>query len=330
MEKRFQIFVSSTFTDLKQERSSVIQTLMEMDCIPSGMELFPAVDEQQFEFIKKIIDDCDYYLLIIGGRYGSIHEDGKSYTEKEYEYAVSKGIKVIALIHGDPGSIPSSKSENNPTIISLLKNFKESVESSRLVKYWKTVEELPGLVSLSLTKTIKTYPAVGWIRANEAASSEILNEINELRKQNEELKRNISALTVQDIPVIENIASIEDEFELRGTYERDYGGDKYSWGCKRSWLTYFLIIAPYLMEDQSDSNVKYYFSQRIIELQKIDCAQIEIYELYYSTLKIQLMAYGFVELYNRSKNTNTNQVWKLTSIGKQMMINGISIKKAVG
>lgn len=85
MDKRYQVFLSSTYADLKDERQKVIQTLMEMDCIPSGMELFPATDEEQWEFIKKVIDDCDYYLLIIGGRYGSINAEGISYTEKEYD-----------------------------------------------------------------------------------------------------------------------------------------------------------------------------------------------------------------------------------------------------
>jgi len=46
MDKRYQIFVSSTFADLKDERQQVIQALMEMDCIPSGMELFPAQDDE--------------------------------------------------------------------------------------------------------------------------------------------------------------------------------------------------------------------------------------------------------------------------------------------
>ncbi len=81
MEKRYQVFVSSTYADLKQERRNVTQVLMEMDCIPAGMELFAAADEEQWEFIKRIIDDCDYYLLIIGGRYGSTTPDGMSYTE---------------------------------------------------------------------------------------------------------------------------------------------------------------------------------------------------------------------------------------------------------
>jgi hypothetical protein len=60
MDKRYQVFVSSTYADLKEERQRVIQALMEMDCIPAGMELFPAADQEQFEFIKRVIDDCDY------------------------------------------------------------------------------------------------------------------------------------------------------------------------------------------------------------------------------------------------------------------------------
>jgi hypothetical protein len=114
MDKRYQVFVSSTYADLKEERQRVMQTLMEADCIPAGMELFPAADEEQFAFIKKVIDDCDYYLIIIGGRYGSTTADGISYTEKEYDYAVSLGLKVIALIHENPDLIPSGKSEKDP------------------------------------------------------------------------------------------------------------------------------------------------------------------------------------------------------------------------
>ena len=82
MDKRYQVFVSSTFKDLEEERKHIIQTLMEMDCIPAGMELFPAADEEQWDFIKKVINDCDYYLLLIGGRYGSLSPEGIGYTER--------------------------------------------------------------------------------------------------------------------------------------------------------------------------------------------------------------------------------------------------------
>ena len=69
---------------------------MKLNCIPAGLELFPAIDEKQFDYIKKCIDDSDYYLLIIGGRYGSLTCEGISYTEKEYLYALKNNISIIA------------------------------------------------------------------------------------------------------------------------------------------------------------------------------------------------------------------------------------------
>src|SRR5260370_34331354 len=105
MDKRYQVFVSSTYADLKEERRRVIQAVIEMDCIPAGMELFPAADEEQFQFIKRVIDDCDYYLLIIGGRYWATNAEGISYTEKEYDYSVSRGHKDNCLIHENPDHV---------------------------------------------------------------------------------------------------------------------------------------------------------------------------------------------------------------------------------
>lgn len=87
MDKRYQVFVSSTFLDLQEERQEVMQALLELDCIPSGMELFPAANEDQWSLIKKVIDDCDYYIVVLAGRYGSVGPDGYSYTEMEYRYA---------------------------------------------------------------------------------------------------------------------------------------------------------------------------------------------------------------------------------------------------
>jgi hypothetical protein len=161
MEKRCQVFVSSTYADLQEERSHVFRTLIEMDCIPAGMELFPAIDEEQFEFIKKVIDDCDYYLLIIGGRYGSLTPEGLSYTKKEYDHAIERGIKVIAFLHENPDNLPVAKSEIDVTSRQKLREFREEVSKGRLVQFRNSATELPGLVALSLSRTIKTYPAEG-------------------------------------------------------------------------------------------------------------------------------------------------------------------------
>src|SRR4030067_399075 len=110
MEKRYQVFVSSTFNDLQDERQEVMQALLELDCIPSGMELFPAANEDQWTLIKKVIDDCDYYIVVVGGRYGSIGPSGISYTEMEYRYALEKDRPIIAFLHRNPGELPANRS----------------------------------------------------------------------------------------------------------------------------------------------------------------------------------------------------------------------------
>jgi len=72
IDKKYQVFVSSTYEDLRPERQEIMHALLELDCIPSGMELFPAASEDQWTLIRGVIDDCDYYVVVIGGRYGSV------------------------------------------------------------------------------------------------------------------------------------------------------------------------------------------------------------------------------------------------------------------
>jgi hypothetical protein len=75
------------------------------------MELFPAADDAAWKVIKRFIAGCDYYIVIVGGRYGSKGPRKKSYTEMEYDYAVAEGLPVLAFLHGDPGVIPANKTE---------------------------------------------------------------------------------------------------------------------------------------------------------------------------------------------------------------------------
>ena len=56
MNKRYQVFVSSTYRDLRVERMEVMTALLGLDCIPCGMEYFPAADETQWSFIKRLIN----------------------------------------------------------------------------------------------------------------------------------------------------------------------------------------------------------------------------------------------------------------------------------
>ncbi|HYI02988.1 DUF4062 domain-containing protein [Hyalangium sp.] len=68
MKRKLQVFISSTYIDLKEERQSAVEAILESGHIPAGMELFAAGDKSQLETIRRWIDDSDVYLLILGGR----------------------------------------------------------------------------------------------------------------------------------------------------------------------------------------------------------------------------------------------------------------------
>lgn len=325
MDKRYQVFVSSTFTDLQEERQNVMQTLMEMDCIPAGMELFPAADEEQWEFIKKIINDCDYYLLIIGGRYGSLTNDGISYTEKEFDYAVSQGIKVVALIHEDPENLVVSKSEIDPIKIEKLNKFKEKVKTGRMVKFWKTTSELSGMMALSLNKTMTMYPGIGWVRANQVASNELLTEINQLRKENEKLKDELQKQSNEIINAIDNIASLDDKFILHGTYDYDLIDPHFGYietptkkfKYEISWREIFTIISAYILTEQYSSNVNNEIAKRIVTSIEEESKFEQINDYDFESITVQFLAYELIQI---TSDENGLSKWHLSDKGKSLML----------
>ncbi|HBQ2552112.1 TPA: DUF4062 domain-containing protein, partial [Klebsiella variicola] len=101
MEKKYQVFLSSTYTDLVEERESIIKAVLELYHIPIGMEMFSAEDEDQWEIIRRTIEVSDYYILVLGLRYGSKTSDGISFTHKEYNYALEKKIPILAFLMKD-------------------------------------------------------------------------------------------------------------------------------------------------------------------------------------------------------------------------------------
>lgn len=188
--KRYQIFISSTYKDLQLERQAVLESVLKLRHIPVGMEHFVSTNEEQFNYIKRLLDETDYYIIIIGNRYGSQADDGISYTEKEFDYAVNLGIPVIACIHSKPDSLPVSKSDIEPDAVQKLDKFRDKVMHHRLVSYfsWESPSDLSAEVVVALVNTINDYPRPGWERVASYENSDLLNQINDLRIENDEMK----------------------------------------------------------------------------------------------------------------------------------------------
>ena len=260
-DKRYQVFISSTFKDLQDERRAVQDAIIAIGDFPVQMESFPAADEDQFEFIRSLIDQCDYYVLIIAGKYGSLDEDGLSYTHKEYRYAVDKQVPVLVMLHGAPGKIEADKLEETDAGRTALQAFIKEVEKNRLRKTWISLGDLKLAVREALDHAKATKPRVGWVRGDSIASNEILEELNDVRKENERY-RDLLGTVALDIPlpplpaagdetVITLVPSVG--FQQRGTQMRGSSAK-----VSGPWISFFPLLYSNLDHRTNDWNGDYY------------------------------------------------------------------------
>jgi len=351
MDKRYQVFVSSTFQDLKDERQEIIQALLELDCIPAGMELFPAANEDQWTLIKKVIDDCDYYIVIIGGRYGSLGPEGVSYTEMEYRYALERGIPTIGFLHRNPGSIAADLSEKDPIGQERLLAFRGTVEK-KMCRYWETPADLGSQVSRSLVKLIKNSPAIGWIRTDQVGEKESA-EILRLRKKIEELETGIQAVRENAPAGSESLAHGDDLFEIDYTFlaeQRMAGGVdyfnrkrlRYNDTFRATWNHIFSVIAPLMIDEAGDGKLQLGLNAFVrdrnidhllpnIKYEGFDLANFEIKENSFQTIKVQLRALGLIIKSQRPRSVkDTATYWSLTPYGDTVMTRLRAIPKGAG
>lgn len=304
---------------------------MEMDCIPAGMELFPAADDEQWAFIKRVIDDCDYYLLILGGRYGSVGLDGISYTEKEYDYAVQKHIKVLSFVHEAPDEISVAKSDIDPALREKLGNFRTKVCANKLVKFWRLAPELPGLVALSLSKTIKAYPAIGWMRADQTSNSELLADLNVLRKENESLRTLAQSLEAKSPPGDVALAGLDELFSvnLKSSYHTQYGHREERETVSISWGELFTLIAPMVQEHPADMTMESSIAKAVYrKFHPTTSRSVEIDHQDFLTIRVQLAALDLVATpYSMNTAGGASLFWNLTSHGNRVMMQLRTVKR---
>lgn len=333
MDKRYQVFVSSTYEDLRAERLAVIQKLLEIDCIPAGMELFPAADEDQWTLIKGVIDDCDYYVVVVAGRYGSVDEDGVSYTEKEYRYALETGKPIIAFLHRDPGSIESRFSESEPHLKKLLEAFRELCRK-KMCKDWSTPDDLGGAVSSAISMLIKRSPGVGWIRADQLpakASSEILK----LRHETDNLRAELERLRTKPPSGTDELDQGDDLFRVRYKYAASKPDPKYlaisitddfEDEQAMTWNEIFSVVSPLLINEASERSMRSALSARLSELHTAipqgytRRRDAEVVDEDFQTIKIQLRALGLIIQSERPRSVKDSlNYWTLTPYGDTLM-----------
>lgn len=204
--KKYQIFVSSTFEDLKEERDKVFAVIYSMHHIPAGMEYFNSTDDSSWNLIKQIIDESDFYIVIVGHRYGSMDSRGVSFTEKEYNYAKLKKIPILSFVRDRdyPVSRQFVDAEaNRQKLDKFIKKIKKKQCSS-----WKEKDDLAISVMASLNEAFEKYEMPGWVRGIDSLvkltdniNKQRLNDITDINTD----KKIAYALIENNIKILKEI-----------------------------------------------------------------------------------------------------------------------------
>jgi hypothetical protein len=349
MEKRYQIFISSTFVDLKDERQAVLKAILELDHMPAGMELFPATDDSAWQLITDIIDSSDYYVLIVGGRYGSLDEAGLGYTEKEYDYALKTKKPVIPLLHENPDNLPREKTETDQAIWEKLKAFRAKVEKKHTCVYWRSADDLKAKVIVGLTAATKRHPAVGWIRADKVPTEATVSEVLSLRNRIAELEQQAAALRNSPPAGTDDLAQGEDDFELHLTFQAARTLEvepwdeelNYSASIAPTWNEIFAAIAPSMITEVSDGGLRVAFrkylerkSRNVFEkdkkLKNAELSKFAFQAEEIETCIVQLRALGLIRESDRKRSIkDTGSYWTLTPYGNAAMMQLRAVRREV-
>ncbi len=203
-KKKLQVFVSSTYIDLKEERQAAVQAILTAGHIPAGMELFSAGDQSQMDVIRRWIDESDVFLLILGGRYGSIEsESQKSYTHLEYEYALERGKALFAVVITENHLEEKIKQHGKEVIETKnsdkLEDFRSFV-CSKMVRPWSDSKDIKLAILETLSEFSRREELIGWIPGNQAVNTgELAEELARLAKENSELRAKLSSLDVSEL-----------------------------------------------------------------------------------------------------------------------------------
>lgn len=337
--KKYQVFVSATCEDLRDERQRVAEALLACGCIPVGLELCPRdPGAEQWNVIKSLIDDSDYYLILVGGRYGSLAPTGISYTHREFIYAQTKRRPMASLVHEHPEGLPPERRERTAEGVARLRDFKELVARGTLVRPWNQMDDLKGGIQRLLAQLIKTHPASGWVRAGQVTDLNAVRENQELRRQLEELRKELDQFT--------SGRSVKPEALARGSDPTtiDYSCNVYVKGncivtqarTRMTWDAIFATLAPSMMNEVSEDQMRQALATRLADNALKDVADLHrgahavrdivINAVSFNTIKMHFRAMGYIRK-GVSMGPGNQPTWQITPQGDQYMVGLLAVRR---
>ena len=302
--KKYQVFVSSTFKDLLEARMATSLALLQLGCIPEGMELFAPSDKDQWQTIRESIDGCAFYVVIAGGRYGTIvpetiapNPEGFSFTEMEYRYAKERGIPVLPFLHKSPESLLKGDKEKEGETDEKrekLQKFRAKLETEKTPGHWGTKGELRTELSRGLSPLLGASKHPYWVRSDISAMQEAQSA---LRAKVKKIVRKEGKKKITIRCLYKN--GVSDRIDL-------------------AWNDIFRRV---LFTDMIDGIPEYAVKSRINDLLKDRVhAIVSVNDDSFENIMVKLHSFKWLTRYkDRDMDGDLEPHWKLTPEGEQAM-----------
>jgi Domain of unknown function (DUF4062)/Effector-associated domain 9 len=148
------IYISATYSDLKACRDAVYRILRMLRHDVISMEDYVATDQYPLRKCLADVASCDLYVGLIGWRYGYIPEREnpakKSITELEYHKAGEANIPRLLFLADNDAPWPD---ELRDTVVERIVALRDEMKTDTLVSFFKTPEQLAGLVSVAVQQS---------------------------------------------------------------------------------------------------------------------------------------------------------------------------------
>lgn len=183
--EKYQVFISSPFHGLLEQRKAAIQSVINWEHIPIALENFSPQVQKDLDVIIKAVKNCQIYILIIGHRYGSIIRDKNitrgrdiSYTQFEFEKAIEIGLVPLVFMKRYEEACDEIKSDdailNKEIEMDRLKSFHNLIYEKKIYyRPWNDNTNLEEVCGRALKTAIveKEVKLPGWIRAGEGKNT---------------------------------------------------------------------------------------------------------------------------------------------------------------
>lgn len=338
LEKRYQVFISATYPDGQQARQALMLPMLEHGMVPTGLENAASQGDTLSFLEQRLIEQSDYVVLILAGRYGSLSPMGLSQIHREYVFATTKRKPVLAFIHDNPTLLPEADRETSREGQVRRDDFARLLESKVTCYRWNSLDALKEMAGRGLPQIMRQHPAIGWVRAGKAAGGDNDAEVSALKERIRALEKDRDEALGQVRPPLKTLARGNDQVNL------DYSCNVYEDGaCKQtlattrlSWDQAFSCVAPLLMNPASEAVMQKaledFIGQRALQDVQPQWPRahavrnVALASHAFNQVKIHLRALGLISK-NAQRDSRGAPLWQLTPHGDNTMSQVMAVRR---